>query len=46
MQRVDHTSKGKQIKNSSGIDYSKLSMETLLDLQKNTVQDDEESDEN
>jgi len=45
MQRIDHTSKGKEIKSSSGIDYSKLSMETLLDLQKNTIEEGDEESE-
>ncbi len=42
MQRFDHTTKGKEIKQPAGIDYSKLSTETLKDLQKNTLNEDEE----
>ncbi len=41
MQRFDHTTKGKEIKQPAGIDYSKLSTETLKDLQKNTLNEDD-----
>ena len=40
-QYIDHTSKGKEIKASSAIDYSSLSTETLKDIANNTKSEDD-----
>lgn len=43
-QYIDHTTKGKEIKSAPSIDYTKLSTETLKDIENNTKTEDDAQD--